>query len=54
MGVDISNPISFVPVAEALGAKGIRVEKAPDIQNAFKTALELRKPTVLEFCVDGT
>jgi len=54
VGVDIPNPISFVPVAEALGAKGIRVEKASDIQDAFKTALELRKPTVLEFCVDGT
>ncbi|MEL7568392.1 MAG: thiamine pyrophosphate-dependent enzyme, partial [Dehalobacterium sp.] len=50
----IPNPISFVPVAEALGAKGIRVEKAADIQDAFRTALELRKPTVLEFCVDGT
>lgn len=54
VGVDIPNPISFAPVAEALGAKGIRVEKASDIQDAFKTALELRKPTVLEFCVDGT
>ncbi|MEL7568758.1 MAG: sulfoacetaldehyde acetyltransferase [Dehalobacterium sp.] len=54
VGVDIPNPVSFVPVAEALGAKGIRVEKAADIQDAFKTALELRKPTVLEFCVDGT
>lgn len=54
VGVDIPNPISFVPVAEALGAKGIRVEKAGDIQDAFQTALAWRKPTVLEFCVDGT
>jgi sulfoacetaldehyde acetyltransferase len=54
VGVDIPNPISFVPVAEAFGAKGIRVEKASDIKGAFQEALEARKPTVLEFCVDGT
>ncbi|NLT94064.1 MAG: sulfoacetaldehyde acetyltransferase [Clostridia bacterium] len=54
VGVDIPNPISFVPVAEAFGAKGIRVEKASDIKAAFQEALEARKPTVLEFCVDGT
>ncbi|MEL7563874.1 MAG: sulfoacetaldehyde acetyltransferase [Dehalobacterium sp.] len=54
VGVDIPNPISFVPVAKALGAEGVRVEKASDINDAFKQALDSRKPTVLEFCVDGT
>ncbi|HWQ76489.1 MAG TPA: sulfoacetaldehyde acetyltransferase [Syntrophomonas sp.] len=54
IGVDIPTPVSFVPVAHALGAEGIRVEKAGDINDAFKQALAWRKPTVLEFCVDGT
>ena len=36
VGCDIPNPISFVPVAEAFGAKGIRVEKASDIKDAFR------------------
>ncbi|MCR6544659.1 sulfoacetaldehyde acetyltransferase [Dehalobacterium formicoaceticum] len=54
VGVDIPNPISFVPVAQALGAEGVRIEKEDQIQGAFEQALASRKPTVLEFCVDGT
>ena len=54
VGVDIPNPISFVPVAQALGAEGIRIEKEEDIRAAFQTALDSKKPYVLEFCVDGT
>ena len=52
-GVDIPNPESFVPVAKAMGAEGMRVERAQDIAEAFDTCIKSRKPTVLEFCVDG-
>jgi len=54
VGVDIPTPKSFIPVAEAMGAKGIKVEKPGDIKAGFKEALEARKPTVIEFVVDGT
>ncbi|MGI6679268.1 MAG: sulfoacetaldehyde acetyltransferase [Dehalobacterium sp.] len=54
VGVDIPNPVSFVPVAQALGAEGARIEHVDEIQGAFEKALASRKPTVLEFCVDGT
>lgn len=54
IGVDIPNPESFIPVAKAMGAEGVRVEKAEDIKAAFENALASRKPTVLEFVVDGT
>lgn len=53
IGVDIPNPASFVPAAEALGARGIRVEHPDQIGEAFKSALKVRRPTVLEFVVDG-
>ncbi len=53
IGVDIPTPKSFVPVAQAMGANGIRVERAEDIREAFETCLKNRKPTVLEFVVDG-
>jgi len=54
VGVEIPNPISFIPVAEAMDAMGIRIEKVEDIKPAFQKALDARKPVVLEFCVDGT
>jgi len=53
-GVDIPNPESFVPVARAMGAEGIQVDRVEDIREAFETCLKRRKPTVLEFVVDGT
>ncbi|HOG08873.1 MAG TPA: thiamine pyrophosphate-dependent enzyme, partial [Syntrophales bacterium] len=53
IGVDIPNPASFIPAAEALGARGIRVEHPDQIGEAFKSALKIRRPTVLEFVVDG-
>lgn len=52
-GVDIPTPKSFVPVAKAMGAEGVRVERPQDIAEAFDTYIKSRKPTVLEFCVDG-
>ena len=53
VGVDIPTPKSFVPVAQAMGANGIRVERPEDIKEAFLTCIKSRKPTVLEFLVDG-
>lgn len=53
-GVDIPNPESFVPVAKAMGAEGMRVDNPKEIRDAFDQALNSRKPTVLEFVVDGT
>lgn len=53
-GVDIPNPESFVPVAQAMGAFAVRIESPNDIGDAVAEALKQRKPTVLEFVVDGT
>ncbi|MBA4397569.1 MAG: sulfoacetaldehyde acetyltransferase [Syntrophus sp. (in: bacteria)] len=53
VGVDIPTPESFVPVAKAMGANGVRVERPEDIREAFEACLKSRKPTVLEFLVDG-
>ena len=54
IGVDIPNPVSFVPVAKALGAEGERIEKVEDIVPAFERALKNNVTTILEFVVDGT
>ncbi len=54
IGVDIPNPVSFAPVAKALGANGVRIEKVEDIAPAFQAALKADVTTVLEFVVDGT
>jgi sulfoacetaldehyde acetyltransferase len=53
IGVDIPTPESFVPVAKAMGANGIRVDKVENIREAFDECIKSRKPTVLEFLVDG-
>lgn len=53
IGVDIPTPKSFVPAAQALGAHSLQVSRPQDITDAFKECLKVRKPTVLEFLVDG-
>jgi sulfoacetaldehyde acetyltransferase len=53
IGVDIPNPESFVPAAKALGAEGYRVDRPQDVREVFESCLKSRKPTVLEFVVDG-
>jgi sulfoacetaldehyde acetyltransferase len=53
IGVDIPTPQSFVPVAKAMGAYSIQVDRAEDIREAFLECIKCRKPTVLEFLVDG-
>lgn len=54
VGADIPNPVSFVPVAIAMGAEGIRIDKPEEVGPALKRALSLRKPFVLEIVCDGT
>lgn len=53
IGVDIPTPESFVPAAKALGAEAVRVDRVSDIKDALDSCLKSRKPTVLEFVVDG-
>lgn len=54
VGCDIPNPVSFVPVAKAMGAEGVRVDNPNDVGAVVRDAIASRKPTVLEFVVDGT
>lgn len=53
IGVDIEAP-DFAAVARAMGAHGVRIDKPEDVGPALLEAIELNKPTVLEFEVDGT
>ncbi|NMD06165.1 MAG: sulfoacetaldehyde acetyltransferase, partial [Deltaproteobacteria bacterium] len=53
IGVDIPTPESFVPAAKALGANSLQVNRPQDIREAFESCINNRKPTVLEFLVDG-
>ena len=54
VGADIPNPVSFAPVAQAMGAEALRIENANEIGQRVMDALKSRKPTVLEIVVDGT
>lgn len=54
VGSEIPNPESFVPVAIAMGAEGVRVDKPEDVGPALKRAISSRKPFVLEIVCDGT
>lgn len=53
IGVDIPTPVSFVPAAKALGANSLQISRPEDIKEALNTSIKSRKPTVLEFLVDG-
>ena len=51
-GVDFVNP-NFAKVAEAMGAKGIRVENAADVREAIAEALAYKQgPVVVDVVVD--
>ena len=50
--VDLGNSPDFVKLAEAYGAKGLRVEKPKDIAPAIKEAFKSGKPTVIDFMVN--
>jgi sulfoacetaldehyde acetyltransferase len=54
IGVEIPNPLSFAPVANALEAVGVSVSDPEEVGPALAAALASRKPTVLEICCDGT
>jgi len=47
----ISNP-DFVKLADSYGIKGIRVEKAEDIENALKTAYSTEEPFLIDFIIE--
>jgi len=46
------NNVNFAEIAENIGAVGIRVEKAEDIQTAIKKALRLSKPVIIDVVTD--
>ena len=49
----LNDQVDFVKLAEAMGAKGIRVTKKEEIAAAFKEAKKNTKaPTVIEFIID--
>lgn len=51
-GVDFKTP-NFAKVAEAMGAKGIRLEDPTDVQSGLKEALDYKKgPCVVDVMVD--
>ena len=53
VGCDIQAP-DFAEVAKTMGAHGVRINKPEDVGPAILEAIELNKPTVIQFDVDGT
>ena len=51
LGADISSP-PFDKVAELYGAKGFKVKKLNEINDAIKSALKVNKPVVIDVDVD--
>jgi thiamine pyrophosphate-dependent acetolactate synthase large subunit-like protein len=51
IGADISSP-PFDKVAELYGAKGYKVEKISEINEAVKEAISCKKPAVIDVAVD--
>ena len=51
LGADINSP-PFDKVAELYGAKGFKVEKVSEINQAVKEALKINKPVVIDVDVD--
>ena len=51
LGADISSP-PFSKVAELSGAKGYKVNKLSEINDAVKSALKVNKPVVIDVDVD--
>ncbi|HEY7299536.1 MAG TPA: thiamine pyrophosphate-dependent enzyme [Xanthobacteraceae bacterium] len=50
-GVDLA-PVDFVKVAEACGARGLRIEEPQQCRDQLKTALSMPGPVVIECLVD--
>ena len=51
IGSDISSP-PFDKVAELYGAKGFKVEKVSEINEAVKAAINSKSPSVIDVAVD--
>ena len=51
LGADISSP-PFDKVAELYGAKGFKVKKLNEINDAIKSALKINKPIIIDVDVD--
>ena len=51
MGADIDSP-SFDKVAELYGAKGFKVKKISEINDAVNAAIKSKKPSVIDIDVD--
>jgi acetolactate synthase-1/2/3 large subunit len=51
-GTELRAGPDFVKVAEAFGAKGIRVEKPGEIHDAFKEAFDCGRTCLVEILVD--
>lgn len=53
IGMDFhSPPIDFVSLAESMGIKSRRIDKASDVPLALKDSINTKKPTLLDICVD--
>jgi len=50
-GVDLGEVPDYIKLAEAFGAKGLRVEKPGDIAPAVKEAFDSGRPTVIDFVI---
>ncbi len=50
-GTDLVNP-NFARLAEAVGIKGVRVEKSDDLKEAFRTAFEHPSPALIDVVVN--
>ena len=48
----LEDKTDFVKLAEAMGAKGIRVTKKEEVERAIKEALAAKEPVVLECVID--
>ena len=53
LGADITSP-SFDKVAELYGAKGFKVKKITEINEAVRAAIKCNKPAVVDIDVDPT
>ncbi len=49
----LNDQVDFVKLAEALGAKGIRVTKKEEVADAIRQAIELNAPVVIECQIDS-
>ncbi|HEX6443464.1 MAG TPA: sulfoacetaldehyde acetyltransferase [Streptosporangiales bacterium] len=52
VGTNLANP-NFADVAASMGASGITVEKESELGDAFRTAVESGRPTVMNVVVDS-